>query len=239
MRDEDLLQLRAEEIHQPWHHCTHMWALASRAALLVEENSSQFMTTVVQQVLEFICIYRIVTKTRELLQRSVAFLFSASNGRYGYAYFRKLTVPLVQKSVGSVVRLSIPAVLPPFSIVPRGMNIDGVGQGKLAETLPKGLFSFYEESKKSVSKVDVTGGAKGRNWEDIFVHSNEDDVKPDFGWDSPCASALDDLKPRDGASIPRNSPCEIPTAVEETRSEGLRADPVFARGGADTQAVSF
>lgn len=51
MRDEDLLQLRAEEIHQPWHHCTHMWALASRAALLVEENSSQFMTTVVQQVL--------------------------------------------------------------------------------------------------------------------------------------------------------------------------------------------
>lgn len=46
--------------------------------------------------------------------------------------------------------------------------------GKLAETLPKGLFSFYEESKKSVSKVDVTGGAKGRNWEDIFVHSNED-----------------------------------------------------------------
>lgn len=42
MRDEDMLQLRAEEIHQTWHHCTHMWALASRAALLVEENSSVY-----------------------------------------------------------------------------------------------------------------------------------------------------------------------------------------------------
>lgn len=40
-------------------------------------------------------------------------------------------------------------------------------------------------------------------------------------------------------SLKRNSPCEIPTAVEETRSEGLWADPVFARGGADAQAVSF